>query len=239
MSKVSISIEETRNFWDTCHQADSIQHLSGATYDLTISFMQLGDLIRRGKTVLEVGVGMGYVTKGLLDANLLPSAIDISRTALKRVKQYCDEVYMVEELDRIPSDHFDIIICCNMVQHVHTELLKQELEHFMRALKDDGVFAIQFVSNDKHPDTGTTATLASIQAGALCRSPDFMKEIFADLGGECNHVLNVSGLKKGLVNGNHVFHVTKKSAEAKEMKNKKNPSAQIRSGMGYNNPHDY
>jgi len=237
------SMEEARGFWEACHQAESIQHLSGADYDKTISFLKLVDFIKPGKTALEVGVGMGYVTKGLIDAGLLPSAADISQTALDRVQQYCDEVYIVEDLDRLPSDYFDIIICCNMVQHVHTELLKQELEHFMRALKGGGVFAIQFVSNDKHADTGAAATLASVQAGVLCRSPDVMREIFGGLGGECSHVLNVGGLKKGLVNGNHVFHVTKKSEEPKkkkkDKKDKKNPSAQIRSGMGYDNPHDY
>lgn len=234
------SIEEARNFWEACHQKESIQHLSGVDYDRMIAFMKLGDHIKPGKTVLETGVGMGYVTKGLLDAGLLPSAIDISRTALKRVKQYCDEVYMVEDLERIPSDHFDIILCCNMVQHVHTELLKEELHHFMRSLKDNGILAIQFVSNDKHPDTGAAATLANVQAGVLCRSPDVMREIFANLNGECKHVFEVGGLKKGLVNGNHVFHVTKKSVEKKKKKkDKKNPSAQIRSGMSYGDPHDY
>ena len=86
---------------------------------------------------------------------------------------------------------------------------------------------------------GAEATLVAVQSGILCRSPQFMKDRIEELGGQCEHVVNTEGLRKGKVNGNHVFHVTKKSAEAKEMKDKKNPSAQIRSGMGYNNPHDY
>lgn len=237
------SMQEAKNFWETCHQAESIVHLSGVDYDRMISFMHLSDHIKPGKTVLETGVGMGYVTKGLLDAGALPSALDISQTALKRVEQYCEEVYLVEDLERMPSDYFDIILCCNMVQHVHTELLKEELEHFMRSLKDDGILAIQFVSNDKHPDTGVAATLSNVQAGTLCRSPDIMQEIFASLNGECKHVFNVGGLRKGLVNGNHVFHVTKQSVAKKKKKkkdkDKKNPSAQIRNTHGYSNPHDY
>ena len=238
------SMEEAKSFWETCHQNESIAHLSGVGYDTMIAFMQLDSHIKPGKTILETGVGMGYVTKGLLDAGLMPSAVDISPTALGRVQDYCEETYLVEGLDKIPSDYFDIILCCNMVQHVHTELLKEELEHFMRSLKNDGVLAIQFVSNDKHPDTGASVTLANVQAGTLCRSPDVMREIFASLNGECNHIFEVGGLRKGLVNGNHVFHVTKKSVTKKKKKkdkkdDKKNSSAQIRSTHGYNNPHDY
>lgn len=96
---------------------------------------------------------------------------------------------------------------------------------------------------------GAEATLAAVQAGILCRSPQFMRDRIEELGGECEHVVKVEGLRKGKVHGSHVFHVTKKAKAKKksekkkkkkeEKEEKKNPSAQIRSGLSYGNPHDY
>ena len=245
------SMDEARDFWETCHQKESVVHLSGVQYDQMIQFMKLEDFIRPGETILETGDGMGYVTKGLQDAGLKVSAIDISKTALDRVDSYCEKTYLVDVVEGLPSDYFDIILCCNMVQHVHTDLLKRELENFMRSLKDDGVLAIQFVSNRVHPDMGIAATLASVQAGILCRSPGYLEAMINDMGGECKLVVDIHGLRKGKVNGNHVFHVTKAAGKKKvkeekgerkskkDKKKEKNPGAQIRSTHGYNNPHDY
>jgi len=237
------SIEQFRDFWETCHKIESVTHLSGAQYDPAMGSLKIEERIRPGTNVLEVGVGMGYITQGLQQKGAKVSALDISQTALDRVNKYCEEVYLIEDMGKIPSDHFDVIVCCNMVQHVHTDLLKQELGHFIRSLADGGVLALQFVSNNVHHDMGAEATLAAVQSGILCRSPQFMKDRIEELGGQCEHVVNTEGLRKGKVNGNHVFHVTKKSEEPKkkkkDKKDKKNPSAQIRSGMGYDNPHDY
>ena len=241
-----------RGFWDACHRDENVTHLSGAEYEPAIGALKIVEHIKPGATVLEAGVGMGYITKGLHEKGAKVSALDISQTALDRVNKYCENVYLVEDMEKLPSDYFDVIVCCNMVQHVYTSLLIQELGHFIRSLTDDGVLALQFVSNNVHHDMGVEATLAAVQAGILCRSPQFMRDRIEELGGECEHVVKVEGLRKGKVNGNHVFHVKKKAkamkkSEKKKKKEekkgkkeeKKNPSAQIRSGMSYGDPHDY
>ena len=208
--KPAANPQQAKNFWETCHKDSVLSALTGANYEQTIHFMRVKPFLRPGIAVLEAGIGIGDVPRGLRDAGMRPSAMDISRNALDKVEEYCEAVYLVEDLGRIPSDYFDVIICCNMVQHVPTELLLEELKHFMRALKEDGVFSIQFVSNDAYPDLGSMASLDRVKAGTLCRSPAYMRQVFDNLGGVCEPKITTTGLKKGVVNGNHVFHVTKR-----------------------------
>jgi 2-polyprenyl-3-methyl-5-hydroxy-6-metoxy-1,4-benzoquinol methylase len=204
------SPQQAKDFWEACHKDSVLSALTGANYEQTIHFMRVKPFFKPGIAVLEAGIGIGDVSRGLWEAGMRPSAMDISQNALDKVDDYCEGTYLVEDLERIPTDYFDIVICCNMVQHVPTELLLEELKHFWRSLKDDGVFAIQFVSNDTYPDMGAMAPLNRVKAGTLCRSPEYMRQVFDNLGGVCEPKITTAGLKKGVVNGNHVFHVTKR-----------------------------
>lgn len=202
--------QQARGFWEACHKDSVLSALTGANYEQTIHFMRVKPFLKPGIAVLEAGIGIGDVARGLREAGIRPSAMDISKNALDKVESYCEGTYLVEDLERIPSNYFDVIICCNMVQHVPTELLLDELKHFMRALKNGGVFSIQFVSNDTYPDMGSMAPLNRVKAGTLCRSLEYMRQVFDNLGGVCEPKITTTGLKKGVVNGNHVIHVTKK-----------------------------
>ena len=183
--------------------------LSGCEYDRTIDFLQVRDRIKPGCTVLEVGVGLGYVTRGFFENGAKVSAVDISELGLERVLGYCEGVYSINELEKLPSDYFDVIICHNVVQHVPTGLLVSELMEFVRSLK--GVFAVEFVSSDQFADNGEDAKLSDVYAGRLCRTPEFMEGLFNNLGANCKLVHNVDYSELGIsfLTGAHILHVTK------------------------------
>ncbi len=202
-------MEGAKQFWETCHRNDSVPHLSGVQYDKTMDFLRLHDYIQPGIKVLEIGVGLGYVTQALYENGITTSAIDISDAAIARVSEYCENTYTIENIRQLPSDYFDVILCINVVQHIPTDLLRTELRHFIRALKKTGTFALQFVSNTKTEDLGANATMADIKSGTLCRSPSFMSAMIETLGGKSEPVYECNGLKNGKVNGVHVFHIQK------------------------------
>ena len=195
-------------FWDVCHNKDVVVSLSGCGYDETIDFLKVRDRIVPGHNVLEVGVGLGYVTKGLYENKLSVSALDISDVALKRVKNYCESTYLVDDVEKLPSDYFDIIICNNVVQHVRTDLLIKELNNLIRSLKLGGVFSVEFVSSIGLEDNGQAPSYDEIVGGGLCRTPKFLAGLIETAGGKCTLVFDKK-VDIGIVKGHHVFHVRK------------------------------
>lgn len=197
-----------KSFWDKCHSTDKVGSLSGCQYDETIDFLKIRDFIKKGTKVLEVGVGLGHVTKGLYDIGVEVSCLEISTVGVKRVEKYCKNTYLLPDMATLPGDYFDVIICNNVVQHVPTEDLVIELKELFRSLKQTGVLAIEFVSTIGAEDTGSNPSLIDIQNGGLCRTPNFMEKIFNSFGGICNMVVAME-VDINIVKGFHVFHVTK------------------------------
>lgn len=195
-------------FWDNCHNIENIGSLSGCQYDETITFLKLHKHIKHDIHALEVGVGMGYVTKGLYEHGVVVSCLEMSDIGIERVRNYCENTYTIDMLEKIPSDYFDVILCNNVVQHIPTDKLIEELRHCVRSLKLDGVFALEFVSNDVVDDTGINPNLDVIKAGCCCRSIKFMEKIINELNGECELVFS-NIVNFGMVKGHHVFHIRK------------------------------
>lgn len=72
-----------------------------------------------GKTVLEVGPADGYMTRGLIkDFNL--TLIEPSETNCQKLKQSFPEARVITTLveDFVPSERFDNILLCHLLDHV-------------------------------------------------------------------------------------------------------------------------
>lgn len=201
MSK--LLIEE---FWDNNHRTKNIENLSGCAYDETINFLKLKDSIIPGNRVLEIGVGLGYVTKGLCENGLIVSGLDISKIALEVVNDYCEKVFTVDKLEEMPSDYFDFIICHNVVQHITTDVLIKELSHCIRSLRMGGIFAVEFVSTDTVDDTWNDKYVYGGGLPGFCRTPKYLEKLVKSVGGSCELVVD-NKCNFGIVKGCHVFHV--------------------------------
>jgi SAM-dependent methyltransferase len=160
--------------------------------------------------VLEIGCGLGYVTKGFSEVVNI-SVLDISQAALDRVRPICKKVYHIDEVDTLPSDYFDLIICHNVVQHVPTVPLKIELANAIRSLKTTGIFAVEYVWADEIDDDGVDFEPASATAGHLCRSDKFMSELVQELGGTCEISRTNRVPKHRKIHGLTVLHIKKDS----------------------------
>lgn len=203
---------EIEDFWENCHKTDSKDYLSGCTYEDTIKYLGIQAMIKPNINVLEIGVGLGHVTQGLKAQGINVSCLEISEKGIERVRSICDNVYKPDDTYKMLSNYFDVILCWNVVQHVPTEILIKELRDCVRALNFNGVFAIQFVSNDNIEDFGQNPSLSTMQDGGCFRSPEFMKSTFESFGADVEHILErVVGI--GGVDRDHVFHVRKRADE--------------------------
>jgi len=200
--------EIARKFWDNEHRIENVDNLSGSQYKTQIEGLKLTEYINKGCTVMEVGVGLGYVTKGLYEAGAKVTAVDLSDIALKKVSKYCEMIYTIDHLYYLPSNYFDVIICANVVQHIPTIQLIGELKEFMRALKPGGVFAIEFVSSTTCEDNGMPPVNRDLIGGGFCRTPAYMEHILNLFGGKCTVIEDVK-VDFYPITGCHVFHVTK------------------------------
>lgn len=198
---------DIKQFWEQQHQDRNRASLSGCGMQETLEFLKLDDVIQPGMRVLEVGVGLGYVTRDLAERHEV-SAVDISKRALDSVRDTCENVWLDTEIENLPSDYFDIIICHNVAQHVPTPDLERLLQHIIRSLRSQGVFALEYVRKTGVEDTGIEPAAAMIQAGWLCRSDQTIKNLITRNGGSVDIVRHHDIVHK-IISGVTVAHIKK------------------------------
>jgi len=216
--------EET---WEYMHKEDNLGALSACGYQETLDYLRVNDILKAGDKVFEVGVGMGYVTKGLRERGFLVSGCDISQTGLERVRPYCEGVYNLEDLESIPSNTFDVILCNHVAQHMPTPLLSYEMFHFIRILKKSGVLAVKSVAIGTIEDTGDDPELViqhrkiprpdgklkcDESIGCFGRTATCFTKIIDRCGGVAKLVIN-EPCNVWCITETHIFHITKKSKE--------------------------
>jgi len=177
-------MDHNQEFWNEQHNQNNERTLSGCSFDATVDFLNVKDLIVPGMRVLEIGCGLGYVTKGFAEIAEV-SVLYISDSALDRVRPICESVYHIDNVESLPTNYFDLIICHNVVQHVLTESLVVELKHAIRSLAPTGTFALEYVWADGIEDNGANPDPKWATAGHLCRSDKFMINLIDTLGGNC------------------------------------------------------
>jgi SAM-dependent methyltransferase len=197
-----------QKFWNEQHDRDNERALSGCGFDDTVDFLNVKDLIVPDMRVLEIGCGLGYVTAGFAEIAKI-SVLDISDSALDRVRPICEAVYHVDNIESLPTDYFDLIICHNVVQHVPTESLTVELKHAIRSLTFAGTFAVEYVWANGVDDDGVNFKPIWATAGQLCRSDKFMMDLVNELGGTCQISRTNAVPRHKKIHGLTVLHIKK------------------------------
>jgi len=213
--------------WEFLHKEQNRGALSACEFQETIDFLHIGDILKPGDKVLEIGVGMGFVTKGLRERGFSVSGFDISQVGLNNVNKYCDAIYNFKDLENIPSNTFDVILCNNVAQHMPTPLLSYEMFHFIRILKRGGVLAVKSVATDLMEDTGDDPNLivqhpkiprrqnklkCDESIGCFCRTVPYFTKIIDRCGGVATLISN-EVCDVWCITETHIFHIRKKTDE--------------------------
>lgn len=86
------------------------------------------------QTILEVGSGDGLIIKALRKAGHDPVALDISHSALKHIQDSKLVQGTASQLP-FPSNCFDLVLACELLEHLPISLYKDVLDEIVRVAK--------------------------------------------------------------------------------------------------------
>ncbi|MGE3681521.1 MAG: class I SAM-dependent methyltransferase [Bdellovibrionales bacterium] len=199
-----------RQWWDQAHSVDHPNWLTGSSGKEVWRRLAVLHRIRPGTQVLNIGVGLGHCTHGLKERGCSVSALDISPVALSRVKSLVENSWLPEQLPHLPADQFDVAISHLVAQHMTDENLTDQLRHVIRALKPDGVLAIQIAYRmNRRPNPTDQATLLELEkGGGICRHLYEIMNVCSRAGGAVTWAKRVK-LFKDFGSGWYGLHIRK------------------------------
>lgn len=183
--------ETLPHWWDIVHAVDSLSFLTGSHLVEVAHRLEISDRIAPGATVLEVGVGLGYCTRELSSAGCVVQVLDISAVALGRVMNYVEGTYLSPAL--LPTETFDVAISHLVSQHMLDGTLVAQIREVVRALKPDGLFAMQFAGPKDPPYPELPIDLLA-KAGMICRTPEQIETLVTNAGGKLARCVQKDGL---------------------------------------------
>lgn len=130
---------DLKKFWEHNHKTNNDYWLSGTIDALTILNYHSIDSNITSKKILDLGIGMGHLTKYLYSKGNIIFSCDISENALNNVKNIAN-TYLTSDLKNI--EPVDLAISNLCFQHCNDE----EIERFIKEinLAQNGIFSFQF-----------------------------------------------------------------------------------------------
>jgi len=127
------------NFWQEQHKNKNEYWLSGTNNAEYILDLHKIDRNISNNKILDIGVGLGHLSKYLHSKHNTIMCADISQVALDNVNDIAS-TYLTSELSRI--EPVDIAICNLVFQHCDDNEIQRILKDVQ--LKDSGFFTFQF-----------------------------------------------------------------------------------------------
>ena len=137
-------INSINDWWERHHQTNEPYLLTGSDGQVVWNNLNILEDIHSNSTILNIGIGLGYCTKELYSIGATVHALDISTTALDRVKSYVENSWKAERITELPSNKFDLAISNLVAQHMSNTALVEQFLSVIRSLKITGYLAVQF-----------------------------------------------------------------------------------------------
>jgi cyclopropane fatty-acyl-phospholipid synthase-like methyltransferase len=172
-------------FWNTAHETNEGYWLSGYTGPDIWHRLEVEERVVPGAVVLNIGVGVGSCTRALVERGCVVHALDISSIALQRVEAVAIP-WLASEIIRLPQNTFDLALSHLVAQHMPDDDLHAQLYAVVRALRDKGVFAMQFLKPiDKRQEAIVTIDQprSSQKGGSIFRTPEKVEQMVKAAGG--------------------------------------------------------
>jgi SAM-dependent methyltransferase len=176
------------DFWEKSHSEKNSLWLTGSRPKEVIHRLDVvKELENPEATILDVGVGLGFMAQYLFKKGRSSWALDISPSALERVKPFVKETFISS--DALPNGTFSLVMHHLVAQHMNDKDLSHQIRQLIRSLSKDGLVAMQFASLLNSMD-GTSEQSVALQAGGgAVRSPAQMEKLVLGSGGR---VLEIS-----------------------------------------------
>jgi len=177
-------------YWRKHHVIHNHHVLSGNTGKTTWDHLKVADKIVSGSHILEIGPGLGYSTVAAVNKGVHVSIMDIVPEAFECVKDIVEHTYL-DGVDELPEQYFDLVISHNVSCHQSDDTLRKQIRTVVRSLKPDRVFALGVAGNGLAPwpkDFQPKCEIDVLEAGAMMRNEDKIKQIVSDAGGQITRI---------------------------------------------------
>jgi SAM-dependent methyltransferase len=176
------------DFWEQAHAKKKTLWLTGSRPKEVIHRLAVANEVGNPEaTILDVGVGLGYMAQHLFKNGKRSWALDISKSALDRVSPFVEGTFISP--DELPEGKFSLVMHHLVAQHMNDSDLSHQIRQLIRSLSEDGLISMQFASLLNGADGPSDQTVALQAGGGAVRSPSQMENLVAASGGR---VLEVS-----------------------------------------------
>lgn len=130
----------SKEFWESKHEIGDRYWLTGSSLDAIRHYHKLKKRNFKNKKILEIGVGLGNLSRELEDYTEDLICCDISEMALAKVSDKVAKKFLTTDLKNI--EPVDLAICHLVFQHC----IDDEIERIINdvVLNDNGIFSFQF-----------------------------------------------------------------------------------------------
>ena len=140
--------ESVKFFWEKAHRENIVNWLSGCGVDEVWNRLDIMNQLIPNIKILIIGVGLGNETRELSKHHVIIDVLDISETALERVKDITRNQYSSSNISNLPINEYDVVVSHLVSQHMDDDGLNEQIKYIVRSLKSDGIFAMQFAFID-------------------------------------------------------------------------------------------
>jgi tetratricopeptide (TPR) repeat protein len=174
---------ELFDWWQQNHSTDDAMLLTGSRGIDVWEELNVVQRIVSGKTILNIGVGLGYCTRELAERkSAIVHALDISEVALDRVKDVVACTWRPDQFADFPTDTFDLAISHLVTQHMGNNDVVNQMRAVIKSLKTGGVFAMQFAYSTD-PNYVLDDRVERRKWGSVCRTLEEMSAMVTQAGG--------------------------------------------------------
>ena len=176
------------DFWEQAHAKKKNLWLTGSGPNEVIDRLAVAKEVKSSEaTILDVGVGLGYMAEFLFSEGKKSWALDISHSALERVRALVEGVFI--QSNSLPDGKFSLVMHHLVAQHMSDEDLSQQIRHLTRSLSKDGLVSMQFASFLNGLDGPLEQSVSLQAAGGVVRSPMQMEKLVGESGGRVLEII--------------------------------------------------
>ena len=161
--------------------------------------LEMIDRLTDVQTILDVGIGTGYLAKRLSDLGYDVTGIDVSENmlAIARDRMGCGAKLIQGDAQRMPlfKSGFDVILCTRVLSHIRD--IEAALQGFYRALKPGGSLLISDIDAEhNYASTSLPVGSTSVVVETHKRSLDELEKAARSAGFdlEYSHKLKAENL---------------------------------------------
>jgi len=171
--------KELSDWWEEQHKNNVRLWLSGYSKEQVVDFLELEEHLKVTDDMLNVGVGTGLCTREFFLFGINIDVLDICDEAIRKVSDVITTGYLKAE--ELPTNVYDLVVSHLVAQHISDEELLLQIICFLRALKPNGIIAMQFVDCEGAP---RDYSVEAQRKGGVLRSKKEVENIISKTNGK-------------------------------------------------------